>query len=91
MSKESILIFLGLFVAAIPFVGIPDAFRTALFVVLGILIAFLALLLYARQHLSHAMKHSPAKRRRGQNTAGKTEEKLSLNESHSGAEESEEN
>lgn len=56
MSKESTLIFLGIFVIVVPFLGIPDAFRTFLFVVSGISISFLALLIYARERLLEQAK-----------------------------------
>ena len=51
MSKESAIIFLGIFIVIIPFLGFPDGFRTVLFVATGILVSFLALLVYAREKL----------------------------------------
>ncbi|MBI1998838.1 MAG: hypothetical protein HYS73_00705 [Parcubacteria group bacterium] len=56
MSKESSLIFLGIFVIVVPFLGIPETFRTFLFVVSGISISFLALLIYARERLLEQAK-----------------------------------
>lgn len=51
MSKESILIFLGIFVAIMPFLGFPEGLRTAFFVTSGLVMSFLALLIYARERL----------------------------------------
>ena len=56
MSKESALIFLGIFVIVVPFLGIPDTFRTILFVTSGALVSFLALLIYARERLLEQAK-----------------------------------
>lgn len=56
MSKESILIFIGIFVIVVPFLGIPDVFRTLLFVVSGAVISFLSLLIYARERLLEQAK-----------------------------------
>ncbi|MBI3019987.1 MAG: hypothetical protein HYY60_01525 [Parcubacteria group bacterium] len=56
MSKESALIFLGIFVIVVPFLGIPDMFRTILFVVSGALVSFLALIIYARERLLEQAK-----------------------------------
>ena len=51
MSKESTLIFLGIFVIIVPFLGFPDQMRTIFFVASGLLISFLSLLIYARERL----------------------------------------
>lgn len=56
MSKESALIFLGIFVIVVPFLGVPDMFRTILFVVSGVSVSFLALLIYARERLLEQAK-----------------------------------
>ena len=56
MSKESTLIFLGIFVIVVPFLGFPDVFRTFLFVASGMSISFLALLIYARERLLEQAK-----------------------------------
>lgn len=56
MSKESALIFLGIFVIVAPFLGIPDTFRVVLFVMSGAVISFLALLIYARERLLEQAK-----------------------------------
>lgn len=56
MSKESSLIFLGIFVIVVPFLGVPDTVRTFLFVVSGVAISFLALLIYARERLLEQAK-----------------------------------
>lgn len=62
MNKESILIFLGICIIIITFLGIPDIFRSILFVILGSLISFIALLIYARERLlaqkKIALKHN---------------------------------
>ena len=62
MSKESTLIFLGIFVIIIPFLGFPDQIRTIFFVVAGILISFLSLLIYARERLLGEKKTAAKKR-----------------------------
>ena len=60
MSKESALIFLGIFIAVVPFLGIPDVFRTTLIVFAGVAVFFLSFLIYAREKL---LEHVKAKRR----------------------------
>jgi len=60
MSKESALIFLGIFIVIIPFLGFPDGFRTVLFVATGLTISFLALLVYVREKL---LEHKKMKRK----------------------------
>ena len=62
MSKESALIFLGIFVVIVPFLGFPDKIRTIFFVGSGVLISFLSLLIYARERLL-GEKRAAAKKR----------------------------
>ncbi|HEX9608907.1 MAG TPA: hypothetical protein VGA06_01710 [Candidatus Paceibacterota bacterium] len=60
MSKNAIVIVLGLVVAAMPFLGFPSLWETAILVVLGVSVALLAFLL--RQDMLHAPTrwHMPA-------------------------------
>ncbi|OGZ09696.1 MAG: hypothetical protein A3D67_02060 [Candidatus Lloydbacteria bacterium RIFCSPHIGHO2_02_FULL_51_22] len=60
MSKESALIFTGIFIVIVPFLGVPNSVRTVLFVLSGVTVFFLALLIYAREKLLEQVK---AKRR----------------------------
>ncbi len=62
MSKESTLIFLGIFVIIVPFLGFPDQIRTIFFVGSGLLISFLSLLIYARERLLGEKKATAKKR-----------------------------
>ena len=45
MSKEMGVIALGLFVAALPYLGIPGSWKTILFVVAGLLLALIGFLM----------------------------------------------
>jgi hypothetical protein len=45
MSKEMVVIVLGIFVAALPYLGIPWSLKTPLFVVAGLLVALFGFLL----------------------------------------------
>ena len=67
MNKESILIFLGICIIIVTFLGIPALFRTILFVILGSLISLIALLIYARERLL-AQKKIARKHKKSTNT-----------------------
>lgn len=45
MSKEAVLIFLGILVFLVPFLGFPGAFEAVLLVIAGLIIAFLGMVL----------------------------------------------
>ena len=45
MSKEMGVIALGLFVAVVPYLGIPGSWKTIIFVVAGLLVAFIGFLM----------------------------------------------
>ena len=66
MSKESILVFLGIFIVIVPFLGLPSAPRTTLLVISGFSVIFFALLLYARERLreyGRQSKKAPIRRK----------------------------
>ncbi len=46
MRKERTLLFLGIWVAILPFLGFPNTWRSVLFVITGLSLTYLAYLFY---------------------------------------------
>jgi len=46
MRKEKTLLFMGIWVAILPFSGFPEPFRNILFVITGLLLVYLAFIYY---------------------------------------------
>ncbi|MEX0933952.1 MAG: hypothetical protein WD003_01670 [Candidatus Paceibacterota bacterium] len=61
MSKNILIVLLGLFVALVPFLGFPGSWKTFLLVVSGLLIAFLsfAKMAHRRRTLYEKMNQIP--------------------------------
>lgn len=54
MSKNGLIIILGLWVALVPFLGFPGAWKTSFIVISGFLIAIISVLMIARQRISES-------------------------------------
>lgn len=54
-TKEKIIICLGVWVIILPFLGFPESWKTVLFALTGIVLAYIGALLYKS---AHAQAHS---------------------------------
>jgi len=63
MTKDVGILILGLAVSALPFIGIPNSWKTAVFVILGLAIAILAFLLRGDLPLRRKGEHSDGERK----------------------------
>ncbi len=46
MRKEKALFFIGLFILILPFLGFPNSWKTVMYMIIGIIIMYLAYLFY---------------------------------------------
>ncbi len=56
-TKEKIVICLGVWIIVLPFLGFPESWKSVLFVLTGIVLAYVGALLYKRVHVD-AQSHS---------------------------------
>lgn len=60
MPRHVVILILGLFVAVIPFLGVPGAWKTGGLVTLGLVIAWIALLMVAQDYVEQEVSAEQA-------------------------------
>lgn len=70
MTKEMVVIVLGMWVTLLPFLGFPESWRRPMFIAAGLLTALLAFLLYREARDRHPRKKEASFKQNGSSHTG---------------------